>query len=122
MAPVAIRMPAHERRFAKSRERAKRFLKTDEMGKDEEANLNIGAALGVAFLIVGAIVGAIIAAKLAPSYITAVANASQTVANADFGDDTANSLTGPMALVISISGLFGVVGLVIASIVLSRRK
>jgi hypothetical protein len=90
----------------------------------QEGSIGLAAAisggLGIAFLIIGAVVGMTVAAKSAPTYINATAEAANAVAAADFGDETANSLTGPFAMVIAIGGLSALVLLIIGVVALKK--
>lgn len=95
-----------------------------EFAADETAafDVGIGKSLGLVFVIVGAIIAAVIVAQLAPSYITAVADTSTAITNTSFGDPTADALRSPMALVVSIGGLVGIVLLVVGVIAVNKGK
>lgn len=69
-------------------------------------------ALSIAGVIIGAVVAVILIATLYPTYGGAVANLTENVSSTDLGDPTANSLRSVFALVISLAGLFAIVGLV----------
>ena len=69
-------------------------------------------ALGVAAVIIGAVVALTLISQLFPTYAGAVASISENVSTAEWGDATANSLGPVFALVVSLGGLFAIIGLV----------
>lgn len=92
------------------------FLLPDvkKMKKNDEGNFGqIGQnALVVVGIVIGAVVLIILIATLFPTYSGAVKNLTSNVTNADFGNGTTNALLPVFALVISLGGLFAIVGLI----------
>lgn len=89
---------------------------------DSAALSNIGVmALTVVGVIIGAVVSLLILAELMPTYSGAVANISDNFTSADWGDQTANSISPIFGLVVSLGGLFAIVGLAFVAFRLSRR-
>lgn len=77
-------------------------------------------ALTVAGVIIGAVVAIVLIATLYPTYGGAVANLTENVTATDLGDSTANSLRPIFALIISLAGLFAIVGLVFLGMKLKK--
>lgn len=79
------------------------------------ANIDVGHALGLAVLVAVIIVGAVVAlqvlASLFPVYSGAVSNLSSNMSTANWGNATANSLGPIFGLLISLAGIFAVLGL-----------
>jgi hypothetical protein len=93
----------------KANQKFKGYLSNDQAAA---SFAGIGAlALTVAAVIVGAVVALILISTLFPTYAGAVKNLSQNVTTADFGNTTANSLGPVFGLLISLGGLFAIVGL-----------
>lgn len=87
-----------------------RTRRMDDAGAVSLSSLG-GFALSIVAVVIGAVVALVVIASLFPTYAGAVKNLSQNVTNADFGNATANSLLSPFALLISLGGLFAIVGL-----------
>lgn len=79
-------------------------------------------ALTVTVVVVGAIVGLIVLATLFPTYGGSVKNLSTNFTNQDWGNATANSLGPIFGLLISLAGMFAIVGLVFLIVKLTDRK
>lgn len=77
-------------------------------------------ALGIAAVVIGAVVAIVLIATLYPTYGGAVANLTENVTSTDLGDSTANSLRPIFALIISLAGLFAIVGLVFLGMSLKK--
>lgn len=77
-------------------------------------------ALGIAAIVLGVVVGVVILSNLFPTYSGAVGNLSTAVSDADWGDATANSLGPVFALLVSLGGMFAIIGLAFA--VYSNKK
>lgn len=101
------------------------FTNARRLGRNDTAAASLGSigttAIGVAAVIVGAVVSLIILANLFPSYSGAVGNLSTNMSTADWGDDTANSLSPTFAMLISLGGLFAILALGFAAYKLSRK-
>lgn len=84
------------------------------MGDEAAAGLaGIGTmALGIAGTIVGAVVALSLVAALFPTYASSVGSISENVTDADWGDPTANTLGPVFAMLVSLGGLFAIIGLV----------
>lgn len=95
------------------------FTTNDEAAANVQGML--WGALGLVLAIVGVIITASILASLIGDYASNVRSVSENVSTQDWGDPTANTLAGPFALLLSLGGLFGIVGVAIASFVFSRR-
>lgn len=81
----------------------------------------IGAvALSVAAVIIGAVVSLILLSALFPSYSGAVGNLSENVSTADWGDDTANSISPVFGMLVALGGLFAVIGLAFVAYKLNK--
>jgi hypothetical protein len=103
---------------------SRRFAGMRRMSRNDAANLGaIGAvALGVASVIIGAVVSLILLSALFPSYSGAVGNLSENVSAADWGDDTANSISPVFGMLIALGGLFAIVGLAFVAYKLVKNK
>lgn len=102
MAPL----PKHSARFAGLRER--RFQTNDEA---DLSNIG-GVAMAVAAIIIAAVVTLTLLSNLFPTYSASVASISENVSTADWGDETANGIGPVFAMLVSLGGLFAIVGLV----------
>lgn len=100
-------------RMARFKRNEDGFLNTDKM---------LSAAGFVLGVVITAVLAIIILSALAPVYIPAVKNLSQNVSTGDFGNATANSLTGVFSLIISLFGLFALVGLAAVALVVHYKK
>jgi hypothetical protein len=89
---------------------------------NDKANVSsIGTlALGIVVIIVGAVVGLIVLSTLFPTYSGAVANLSENVTTADWGNETANALGPVFGLLIALGGLFAIIGLAFLAYKLKR--
>lgn len=73
---------------------------------------NIGAgALVVVAAIIGAVVGMKVLAQLFPTYSSSAGALAENFSTADWGDDTANSISPTMGMVVALGALFSVLGL-----------
>ena len=70
-------------------------------------------ALTVVIVILGAYIAITVIASLLPTFASAVKNISGNFSTADWGNDTANSLGPIFGLIISLLGMFAIVGLVL---------
>lgn len=105
----------HSRRFA--------GVRTFHRNDVAAANLSsIGAAaIGVAAVIVGAVVALILMANLSDDYAGAVKNISDNVSTADWGDTTANGIAPTFGMLLSLGGLFALVGLAFVAYRISKK-
>lgn len=87
----------------------------------DEADLNIGAALTIAGIIIGAVVGVQVIAALAGTWFTAIGDLSNTFDTADVNDTTANSLLPIFRLLVALGGVFAIVGAALLAVNLTRR-
>jgi hypothetical protein len=79
------------------------------------------AALGIVAVIIAAYLAVIVISNLLPTYSSGVSSISENVSTADWGDDTANSLGPVFAMVISLGGMFALVGLALAAFALKGK-
>lgn len=79
-------------------------------------------ALTVTVVVVGAIVGLIVLATLFPTYGSSVKNLSTNFTAQDWGNATADSLGPIFGLLISLAGMFAIVGLVFLIVKLADKK
>lgn len=82
--------------------------------QNDQANIsNIGGfALGIVGLILAAYVGVQVVASLLPTYAGGINSITENLSDADWGDDTANSLGPVLGLVAALVGMFGIAGLI----------
>jgi hypothetical protein len=94
------------------------------LAASDGANLSSigGFALTIAAVIVGAVVALILISTLFPTYSGAVKNLSSNVTTADWGNTTANALGPVFGLLISLGGLFAIVGLAFLAYKLKHGK
>lgn len=82
--------------------------------------VDVSSALSLAVLVAVVIVGAVVAlqvlSNLFPTYAGAVANLSTNMSTANWGNTTANSLGPIFGLLISLAGIFAVLGLVFIAV------
>lgn len=116
-------VPASEREEKPARPQASR---RNHLREDEEASAGLMAgvagAFGLIIIIIGAVIGMRVIASMAPGYIESVANVTSTVQNSDFGNDDVNDMRAPIAILMAFAGLFAIVGLVLAVMVIKRGR
>ena len=78
--------------------------------------------LAIAVTIILAVVVVIVIATLVPDYASSVGNATEAVTTADWGNAVVNNIASPFGMLMSLAGLFGIVGLVIGAIALNKGK
>lgn len=78
--------------------------------------------LGIVGIIIGVVVGLQILAALFPTYTGSVANISTNMTSANWGNTTANSIGPVFGLVISLVGMFAVVGIVLLAFSLYNTR
>lgn len=77
-------------------------------------------ALVVAAVIIGAVVALTLISNLFPTYSGAVANISTNVSTANWGNSVANGLGPTFGLLVSLGGLFAILGLVFLAYVMRK--
>lgn len=79
--------------------------------------------MGIVATVIGAVVVILVVAAVAPQFFSALADTNEvlTDANTTTGDTTADSLLGVFPLMIGITGLFAIVGIVLAAVRFSNR-
>lgn len=131
MASAILLEPMHSTRFATRMSRrigegTQNVIKrlSERRVMRDEAAVSLGAigavAMGTAAVIIGAVVTLILLANLFPSYSGAVGNLSDNLTTADWGDETANGISPTFAMLVSLGGLFAIVGLVFVAYKLHR--
>lgn len=86
------------------------------MAKGSSGLQNVGKmGIGIAGVIVAAVVALILLSTLAPTFFSSVKNLSTNFSTADTGNATANSLGSVFSLLISLGGIFALVGLAFAA-------
>lgn len=89
-------------------------------GVADPALIDVGHALSLAVVVAVIIVGAVVAlqvlSSLFPTYSGAVKNLSSNMTTADWGNTTANSLGPIFGLLISLAGIFAILGLVFIAV------
>jgi hypothetical protein len=78
------------------------------------------AALGIVAVIIAAYLAVIVISNLLPTYAGGVSSISENVSTAEWGDPTADSLGPVFAMVISLGGMFALVGLALAAFHLKK--
>ena len=85
------------------------------------ASFNTGKLLNVAVVVVGAVVALAILAALLPTFLGSVEDVNENLSTGTTGDATADTILGIMPILVGIGAVFALVGLIFASIRLSRR-
>lgn len=89
-----------------------RRMVAHQLVKDTAGNINMGAALTIAGLIVTAVVALNVLAALSPLWFSSTGSLAENFSTADVGDDTANSIAnGVFPLIIALLGVFAIAGL-----------
>lgn len=92
--------------------------------RNQVAALNLNSILVIVGVVVGAIVGMAVLAALLPNYFTNTGTVVGTVtsASASIGNATVGGLMPTFGMLVAFAAVFGVVGLIIAIIVIRYKR